>query len=78
MKEVFLKINEANFHHICYGFFTRLGGFSKNNYSSLNCNFSSKDNPQIIKKNIQFAMDLLSLKNKKLILPKQIHSNIVQ
>ena len=78
MKEFFLKINETNYHHISYCFFTRLGGFSKNNYSSLNCNLSSGDKPQIVKKNIQFAMDLLSLKNKKLKLPKQIHSNIIE
>ena len=78
MKEVFLKINEPNYHHISYGFFTRVGGFSKNNYSSLNCNLSSKDNPQIVKKNIQFAMDLLNLKNKKLKLSKQMHSDIIE
>ena len=78
MKKDFLKITEANYHHISYGFFTRLGGFSKNNYSSLNCNLSSEDKPQIVKKNIQFAMDLLSLKNKKLKLPIQIHSNIIE
>ena len=78
MKEDFLKINEVNYPHINYGFFTRVGGFSKNNYSSLNCNLSNGDKPQIVKKNIQFAMDLLSLKNKKLKLPKQIHSNIIE
>ena len=78
MKEDFLKMNEVNYPHINYGFFTRVGGFSKNNYSSLNCNLSNGDKPQIVKKNIQFAMDLLSLKNKKLKLPKQIHSNIIE
>ena len=78
MKEIFLKIDKANYHHISYGFFTRVGGFSKNNYSSLNCNSSSGDNPQIVKKNIEVAMDLLSLKNKKLKLPNQIHSNIIE
>ena len=78
MKEDFLKINKVNYTHVNYGFFTRVGGFSKNNYSSLNCNLSSEDKPQIVKKNIQFAMDLLSLKNKKLKLPKQIHSNIIE
>ena len=59
MKEIFLKINKIKYHHVNYGFFTRLGGFSKNNYSSLNCNLSNGDKPQIVKKNIQFAMDLL-------------------
>jgi len=78
VKEDFLKINEVKYPHINYGFFTRVGGFSKNNYSSLNCNLSNGDKPQIVKKNIQFAMDLLSLKNKKLKLPKQIHSNIIE
>ena len=50
MKEVFLKINEANYHQVIYGFFTRVGGLSKNNYSSLNCNLSNGDKPQIVKK----------------------------
>jgi len=78
VKEDFLKINKVNYPHINYGFFTRVGGFSKKNYSSLNCNLSSRDKPQIVKKNIQFAMDLLSVKKKKLKLPKQIHSNIIK
>jgi len=78
MKEVFLKINELNYPHINYGFFTRIGGFSKNNYSSLNCNLSSGDNQLIVKKNIQIATNLLNLKNKKLKLPKQIHSDIIK
>ena len=78
MKQVFSKINEVNYNHVIYGFFTRVGGFSKNNYSSLNCNLSSGDKPQIVKKNIKFSMDLLSLKNKKLKLSKQIHSNIIE
>ena len=66
MKEDFLKINEVNYPHINYGFFTRVGGFSKNNYSSLNCNLSSGDKPKIVKKNIQFAMDLLKFKKQKI------------
>jgi len=78
MKEHFLQLKKLNYPHISYGFFTRKGGYSKNNYSSLNCSLSSGDKPQIVKKNIKFAMNLLGLKNKKLKLAKQMHSNIIE
>ena len=42
MKEDFLKINEVNYPHINYGFFTRVDSFSKNNYSSVNCNLLNR------------------------------------
>jgi len=77
VKDKYFKINKANYPHVSYGFFTRIGGYSKHNYSSLNCSLSSGDNQQIVKQNIQFAMNLLSLKNKKLKLSRQIHSNII-
>jgi len=77
MKDIFLKINQLNYSHIKYGFFTRLGGYSKNNYDSLNCSLSSGDNKEIVKQNIQFTMKILSLTNKKLKLSKQVHKNFI-
>ena len=76
MKKIFF--NYKKHKHINYGFFTRLNGFSKGNFSSLNCSISSKDNTNIVKKNIKSAISFLKIKNKKLILPKQMHSNIVK
>ena len=35
---------------IKFGFFTRVGGISKNNYFSLNCSLSSGDNKKLVKK----------------------------
>ena len=77
MKKTFLKINKINYPNISYGFFTRLGGYSKNNYKSLNCSYSSGDNYQIVNKNIEYAKNQLNLKEKKLKISKQIHSNII-
>ena len=77
MKTNYLKLNNKNFLKINYGFFTRKGGFSKNNYSSLNCSYSSKDKASLVKKNINLSIKLLDIKNKKLKLLSQIHSNKV-
>ncbi len=57
------------------GFFTSMGGVSKGNYSSLNCSRSSKDNINYVNKNINIAIKQLGIKNKKLKLISQIHSD---
>ena len=62
---------------ITYGFFTRKDGFSFNNFSSLNCSYSSGDQSIAIKKNIEQAQKKLQLEKKKLKLISQIHSNEV-
>ena len=62
---------------IVYGFFTRKDGFSFNNYSSLNCSYSSGDQDIAVKKNIEQAQKKLQLETKKLKLITQIHSNKV-
>ena len=77
MKESFLKINNIDYPHISYGFFTRVGGYSKNNFNSLNCSLSSKDDNELVKKNINFTKNTLKIKNKKLKIPNQIHSNYI-
>tara|TARA_B100001123_G_scaffold112840_1_gene131459 strand:- start:2503 stop:3273 length:771 start_codon:yes stop_codon:yes gene_type:complete len=69
--------NSLNIDGICYGFFTRQGGCSLNNFDSLNCSFSSGDNIDIVNKNINLALKSINLQNKKIKFIKQTHSNNV-
>ena len=62
---------------VIHGFFTRLNGFSKNDFRSLNCSISNGDNKKLVLKNRQKALKNLGLQNKKLILINQIHSSKV-
>ena len=62
---------------IKFGFFTRVGGLSKNNYYSLNCSLSSGDNKKLVKQNINIALKKLNLEKSSLKTVKQIHSNKV-
>ena len=62
---------------IKFGFFTRVGGISKNNYFSLNCSLSSRDNKKLVKENINIALKKLHLEKSSLKTVKQIHSNKV-
>tara|TARA_Y100001970_G_C14251443_1_gene872171 strand:- start:492 stop:1262 length:771 start_codon:yes stop_codon:yes gene_type:complete len=68
------KVDEKK---IKFAFFTRKGGFSSKNFSSLNCSYSSGDNKQNVKKNIDFALKKINLENKILKTVNQIHSNKV-
>ena len=52
MKKIYLNISQIKFPKITYGFFTRVGGYSKNNYESLNCSYTSGDDLAVVKKNI--------------------------
>ena len=63
--------------HVRHGFFTKLNGFSKNEFKSLNCSTSNGDNKQNVFKNRFIAIKNLNLSNKKLILIKQTHSSKV-
>ena len=78
MNQTFSFQYKINIPGIKYGFFSREGGLSKDNYSSLNCNLSSNDISSLVNKNIQLAMTHLNLKDKKLKIPSQIHSNKIQ
>ena len=77
MNKNFYQSNKYNNNNINYGFFTRQNGESLDNYQSLNCSYSSGDKTEIVKKNITIAKDKLNLKNKKLKLINQTHSNKV-
>ena len=60
---------------IKYGFFSKNGGFSSKNFFSLNCNISSGDQKNLVKKNIKIAKNKLLLDNYKLKILDQTHSN---
>ena len=59
-----------------YCFFTRNGGVSNKNFSSLNCAFNEEENPKNVIKNREIVKTKFS-RSKKLILLNQIHSNKV-
>ena len=69
---------EINTNKITYGFFSREGGCSINNYYSLNCSNSSGDNKKLVAENISIAKKKLGLENSELKLIRQIHSNKVE
>ena len=58
-------------------FFSRKYGYSKGIYKSLNCGKGSKDNKKIVRKNLNFVAKRMGVKNNKLILMHQTHSNRV-
>ena len=60
-----------------HGFFTRLYGLSKKQFSSLNCSSSNEDNKKNVNGNRLIAIKNLNLNKKKLILIKQTHSSKV-
>ena len=62
---------------ITHGFFTKLNGFSKKEFKSLNCSLSNGDNKKLVQKNRHQALKNLGLQNKKLILINQVHSSKV-
>ena len=75
-KRIFYSKNYSK-SKIKFGFFTRVGGISKNNYSSLNCSLSSGDNKKLVKENINIALKKIHLEKSSLKTVKQIHSNKV-
>ena len=75
MKQHYIKSKKFIHSHISLGFFTRQGGCSVKNFSSLNCSYNSGDNTASVKKNIFISQTELSMDRKKLKLINQIHSN---
>ncbi len=59
-----------------YCFFTRNGGVSKKNFSSLNCAYFKGDHEKNVRKNRDYVNKKFC-KNKKIVLINQIHSNKV-
>ena len=71
----YFNLKKIDTTQIIYGFFSKEGGFSKKNYTSLNCNMSSGDNKEVIKKNIEISKINLNIKNHRLKFIKQTHSS---
>lgn len=77
IKKNFFSIKSTNNDKIKHGFFTRLNGFSKKQFKSLNCSLSNGDERKIVLKNRELALKKLKLEKKKLILINQTHSSKV-
>lgn len=58
-------------------FSTRVGGFSKGKFSTMNMGLTSGDKIDIVKKNRKKWFELLNIREKKIAIPKQIHSDCV-
>ena len=58
-----------------FNFFSRVGGVSKGDFSSLNCAHNKGDSSENVEKNRIIASNQLN--KKKIIIPNQTHSNIV-
>ena len=75
MNNNFIKSKKFINSKISFGFFTRQGGLSLNNFSSLNCSYNSGDINTKVKDNIMIAQKKLSLDKSRLKFVSQIHSN---
>ncbi len=58
-----------------HGFFSSIGGSSKNIYKSLNCGPGSKDLSSNVKKNLEIVRKKISRSANDIFLLNQIHSN---
>ena len=65
----------SQFINIKHAFFNRLGGKSKGIYKSLNCGFGSSDKKKDIINNLKIVTKKIKIKQKQVVLLKQIHSN---
>ncbi|MDA9748576.1 peptidoglycan editing factor PgeF [Pelagibacteraceae bacterium] len=74
MNQNYYSIKKLN-KKIIFGFFNSKGGVSKGNYNSLNCSSNNSDKKENVLKNIKISIKKLGIKNKKLKLVNQIHSN---
>lgn len=66
-----------NYPEIFCVFSTRIGGFSKNTYSTMNMGLTSGDNIDIVRKNRKTWFKFLKIDENRLAIPKQNHSAIV-
>ena len=74
---MFFSKNLKKLNSIKHCFFSRKGGFSKGIYKSLNCGRGSNDSKKNILKNLRYVKSKLQVKNNRLILMHQTHSNKV-
>ena len=78
VKKKFFSIKSIKPKGIVHGFFTRMGGYSKKQFTSLNCSISNGDSKNLVHKNKMIAIKNLKISSKKLILAKQTHSSKVE
>lgn len=74
---MFYSKNLRKINNIKHCFFSRKNGFSKGVYRSLNCGRGSKDSKKNINMNLKFVAKRMRVKQNKLKLMYQTHSNIV-
>ena len=74
----YFKIDALTNLHIQHGFFSRLGGYSKKKYRSLNCSLSSEDLKERVIKNIELTKEILNLNFTKMKFINQIQSTNVE
>ena len=65
-----------NLSDVDHCFFSRIGGYSKKKYSSLNCGKGSNDNRISVENNLEIVHKYFNLPKSKLITMYQTHSNI--
>ncbi|MCS7249303.1 MAG: peptidoglycan editing factor PgeF [candidate division WOR-3 bacterium] len=68
-----LVFYKFNYKKINIYFFTRQGGYSRDNYFSLNLSYEVGDEPILVEKNYQKIKEIVKVK--EIITLKQIHSN---
>tara|TARA_B100001057_G_scaffold269722_1_gene269867 strand:- start:144 stop:911 length:768 start_codon:yes stop_codon:yes gene_type:complete len=60
-----------------YGFFSRNGGFSKDNFKSLNCALNLGDDKQVVEKNRNLISKYCNIKKENMVFVNQTHSSKV-
>ena len=60
-----------------YGFFSRNGGFSKDNFKSLNCALNLGDDKQVVEKNRNLISKYCNVKKENMVFVNQTHSSKV-
>ena len=74
----YFKIHDLNYTNIQYGFFSRLGGYSEKQYTSLNCSLNSGDQKEKVIKNIDLTKKILDLNHTKIKFLNQTHGTNVE
>ncbi len=63
---------------VSHGIFTRLGGVSKNCYSTLNLSYKCGDEPDSVKRNRAIVASHFNIPDSRLFFPDQCHTNNVR
>ena len=74
---MFFSSKLSKFKNIKHCFFSRQNGFSKGNFSSLNCGLGSTDKKEDVLKNLELVSEKISCRKESLITLNQKHTNKV-